>query len=120
MDNDAHYLPQNVADEVLQHATSFTQHFAWLARESLERRVRNWLMVPKHHYLLHLAAQCRWHSPRASWCYMDEDFVGKIAKVGQASLPGLGTQRVATAVCARTLMALSVRCKRRLLALEGR
>ena len=40
--------------------------------------------VSKHHSFHHIGEEAARLNPRLSWCYANEDFVGRMAKIGQA------------------------------------
>ena len=47
-----------------------------------------WSVSTKHHYLWHLAMQAQDLNPRMTWCYANEDFVGKISTIGMSCRHG--------------------------------
>jgi hypothetical protein len=55
-------------------------------------------VVPKFHYVVHLASQARCCNPRLVWAYGGEDFVGKMSKLAHSVLPGTSCFRVSSAL----------------------
>ena len=67
-----------------------------------------WNVTPKLHIAWHWAWQCQFLHPHASACYVDESFVGVIAKICKSSTNGVKLDRAATAVFAKYSRAMSV------------
>ncbi len=68
------------------HESAVAEGHAWAALEALAKLVElhpdgPWAFQPKAHALLHLARDSAMANPRASHCYQDEDFVGRMKKV---------------------------------------
>ena len=82
------HLPTAVSQKMLVDIEACLQHWSLLSRLSLERNIKLWHVVPKHHYLWHLAEEARHLNPRMSWCYANEDFVGKLATLGMSTRHG--------------------------------
>jgi hypothetical protein len=82
------HLPLAVSEQILIDIDALLQHWALLSRQSVERNLNLWHVVPKHHYLWHLAQEASHLNPRMSWCYANEDFVGKLATVGLSTRHG--------------------------------
>ena len=76
------HLPTAVSDKMLADVEACLQHWTFLSRLSMEKDMKLWKVVPKHHYLWHLAEEASHLNPRMSWCYSNEDFVGKLATIG--------------------------------------
>jgi hypothetical protein len=76
-----------------------------------------WILVfqikPKFHFFLHIACFARFCNPKYSWCYSDEDSIGKIAKVAHAVSSGRGPFSVSRSLATRYLFALALRIHRR-------
>ena len=84
------HLPKHISKALLKHVEQFLWHYSLLAEQSL-RHVRAkclWNITPKHHYFWHLAMQANDLNPRMSWCYANEDFVGKISTIGMSCRHG--------------------------------
>ena len=84
------HLPKQIAKELLKHVEQCMWHSSWLAEQSLTHVPAKclWNITPKHHYFWHLAMQANDLNPRMSWCYANEDFVGKIATIGMSCRHG--------------------------------
>ena len=57
----------------------------FLSDRALERRQRRWAIRPKHHFTKHLVKQVIKSSrnPKYWGCMQDEDFLGKVARLGK-------------------------------------
>ena len=57
---------------------------------------RRYTKVPKMHAFMHLLEHMEVTriNPRNLWCFADEDYVGRISRVGQASVRGAGSYGV--------------------------
>ena len=74
------------------------------------RSPRNLLHVrPKLRYLWHIARQAAYMSPRLAWCFGNEDFVGKMAVLGQAERHGLTAVMRSQGMVKRYAMAMGLR-----------
>ena len=82
------HLPKAVAKQMLTDVDACLVHWSLLSRLSVERGLHLWHVVPKHHYLWHLAEEASHLNPRMSWCYSNEDFVGKLATIGLSTRHG--------------------------------
>ena len=67
-----------------------------------------WAVTPKFHFLWHIAWFARFNSPRASWCYAFEDFVGKIQGSGMSCTVGTPMHNIPAKVFDNYMMALSL------------
>ena len=84
------HLPKQIAKELLKHVEQFLWHYSFLAEKSLTHVPAKclWNITPTHHYFWHLAMQANDLNPRMSWCYANEDFVGKISTIGMSCRHG--------------------------------
>ena len=82
--------PPNIAKQILKHVESFLVHYNFLAEKSLTcvPAKHLWNLATKHHYFWHLAMQAKDLNPRFTWCYANEDFVGKISTIGMSCRHG--------------------------------
>ena len=78
------HLPTAVSDKMLADVEACLQYWTFLAKVSIDQDKTLWNVVPKHHYLWHLAEEASHLNPRMSWCYSNEDWVGRMAVVGCA------------------------------------
>ena len=69
-------------------------HYSWLAKHSMENGRLQYSLVPKFHFLHHLAEQAKFCNPRFSWTYMSEDFVGHVVGLARSCAPGTGPLRL--------------------------
>ena len=47
-----------------------------------------WKKVSKHHMMVHLASEAAQLNPRLSWCYANEDYVGRVSRIAHACRHG--------------------------------
>ena len=73
-----------------------------------------WLVVPKFHFWFHLAMFARFSNPRTYWTYQDEDFVGRVARIGASVVRGTGGLKVGRGIMSKYLRVLAMRWQRRL------
>ena len=59
----------------------FLKDYALLANSADREKASLYALVPKHHWLWHLADRALFINPRRSCCLLDEDYVGKIKLV---------------------------------------
>eukprot|EP00959_Pyramimonas_sp_CCMP1952_P457180 9474452-Pyramimonas_sp.AAC.1 len=67
----------------------------------MENRVLKYSVVNKHHMFYHIAQGAAFCNPKFQWCYMAEDFMRHIVKIGAASLMGSPTLKLSQKVCER-------------------
>lgn len=53
-----------------------------------------WHIVPKTHYMQHFPQEARLISPRVVQCYIEESYIGKIAKIWASSKNGPYSQTI--------------------------
>ena len=82
--------------EVLYAGKAYLYAYQKLACISLDRGEFEWKIRPKHHYFCHLLEQVESSSanPRFTQCFIDEDFVGRMAKLAKACKPQTASLRV--------------------------
>jgi hypothetical protein len=80
-----------------------------LASQAQGRGERRWNMVPKFHMLWHIGHQANFGNPRLAWTYADEDFVGKMAKLGQACSFGVHSSSMSQSIVRRYMWGLRLR-----------
>ena len=77
------YLSEAGKSGILRAGTVFLSMYSALAREACSNGMagRRWHIVQKHHYMCHLTldAYNNGINPAYHHCFMDEDFVGRIA-----------------------------------------
>ena len=89
------FLSDNDSTLVLASIDRFLLHYNWLCSWSRGRGETMYKLTTKHHSLWHLAYFARYMSPRASWTYSFEDFVGKVKRLGKAVVDGTPVHKVA-------------------------
>jgi hypothetical protein len=82
------HLPTAVSQKLLADVVTCLQVYSLLTKYAFDLDKRLWNLVPKHHYLWHLAHDASHLNPRMAWCYSNEDFVGKLAVIGMSTRHG--------------------------------
>ena len=80
---------------------------SWLHTQSIQQGHLRWHIIPKHHYLWHLAI-LKGRNPRFYQTYIDESFVGRLCNVYKACLDGQYMSGVQLTVFQKYLLALSI------------
>ena len=73
---------------------------------------RMWNVTPKFHYLWHWGQQAKWLHPRATATFIDEDFVGRIARTAKACTGGVSIVRIGNILIAKYRRGLFLRWTR--------
>ena len=66
----------------------FLLHYNWLTQWAKGRGLTLYKTTTKHHGCWHMFYFAQFLSPRASWTYCFEDFIGKIKRMGRATVEG--------------------------------
>ena len=104
---DAHrlFLPRDVAKQYMASTHKFLEHYLYLAKVSMECKKQigsfQWSFVPKFHFIIHIAEDAQYLSPRAFWAYRGESMVGIIASVAESCLHGMPAWRVSETLCTK-------------------
>ena len=102
-------LPTEVSTTITKSVDALLTHYSHLAVESVKNKVMRWAVVPKHHYMWHLARESTEINPRFTWCYANEDFVGKMAVIGMSTRHGLPAAYRSMAVSNKYALGLALR-----------
>ena len=102
------FLEKVDSDRLLVCTEKFLLHYNWLATEAMKKGCLTWSVVPKFHFLWHIAFFSRYNSPRAYWCYAFEDFVGKVQGFGMACVVGTPMHMVPAKIFQNYMMAFSL------------
>ena len=85
LDTERLYLSTAARREIAEIGQVFCRTYNILSAEAFDAQLKLWKSSPKLHMFLHL---CEWQAqdsnPRASWCYADEDLVGKLILIVQS------------------------------------
>ena len=103
------FLSTSEFELVFQHLKQFLLHYKWLHVHCAHSGLYN--IVPKFHYLIHIIWFGQWLSPRATWCYAFEDFVGVLKKSAVACATGTPAYMIPRKLMQNYMLALSVRLK---------
>ena len=52
------------------------------------------IIVPKHHYFIHIALQAAYLNPRLGWNYADEDFMSVLKAMGESCSAGTAPTQI--------------------------
>lgn len=103
------YLPGDTAHVFKTNMLLLLRTSLALQRQAVREYVIEWRFLPKHHYCYHLASEAMYQSPRLSWTYGGEDFVGKLAVLGASARHGLKKELRAHPVSSKYALALQLR-----------
>jgi hypothetical protein len=103
--------PADVFSKFQNAMVSFLAHYHWLARWSMTTAGKEYRysMVTKHHYAAHFEQQAKYLSPRLTWTYGGETFMGLIASLTQACVRGRKSTIVGKAVVKKFIYAKMLR-----------
>ena len=85
LDTSDRFLTEAQAKRAYSAGSLYLLCYQKLAHLSVSRGDTLWKIRPKHHYFLHMIKSMyasRWN-PRFHSCYMDEDFIGRIARLNR-------------------------------------
>ena len=75
------FLSEHESTQLQISVDGFLAHQNWLFDYGVQSGEPLYSVTIKSHYLWHMAKESVWYSPRLSWTYSDEDYVGKIASL---------------------------------------
>jgi hypothetical protein len=107
------YLSEPASAALAQHVELALQCNNWLASQTVDGF--RWKLLPKHHALVHMVMDSAGTNPRATSCYLDEDFIGKCKNIYKAAH---GATASRTGLLRYTMLA-GIRWHRRLRTLRG-
>ena len=93
------FLDDDAVARMSRAGTMFLSGYQYLSTEACRAGVPRWNIVPKFHYFAHTVDDLheRRINPRVFWCFGDEDFVGRVAKIvsrtHRSKLSGRGIER---------------------------
>ena len=103
------HLPAHIAKKLVKDIDRLLIYISHLSRESMLNNVMRWYIVPKHHYLWHLANEAADLNPRMSWCYSNEDFVGQKSIIGMSTRHGQAAAFRSHALARKYILGLFLR-----------
>ena len=103
------HLPCRISDKITSDVNALLAHYSWLAKSSVDNGVMLWAVVPKHHYMWHLAQEAKDMNPRMTWCYANEDVVGKLAVIGMSTRHGLAAAYRSRSLGNRYILGITLR-----------
>ena len=83
------------------------QHYAWLHINFQD--TQRFPIRPKFHFCYHIAYFARYQNPRTSWCYKNEDWVGRLARIAHSCSHGTGGVKVSASLHQKYLVMLHLR-----------
>ena len=88
--NHPFHLPKLIAKQILKNCEAVQMSYVYLAEQNFKQvpPIFSWNIAPKLHYFWHLGKQASDLNPRMSWCYANEDVVGKISTIGMSCRHG--------------------------------
>ena len=111
---DGHYplmLPPDVITELQTHTDTFLSCCQWLRNhfKSEDRKLFN--LVSKHHTTYHIALEANYNNPRCSWCYVNEDWVGRFGRIGHSTRHGMAAAHRSHAIYATYIRGMALEMK---------
>ena len=88
------------------------EHYPWLLHYSLGRDELRYTIVPKLHYMWHIAYLSRYLNPRFCWAYPFEDFMNTLVVAAKANLAGSPMKLIGNKVLDNFYMALDLELRR--------
>ena len=101
------------AAEALSVTEKALRSYCALARLAIDAGKKMWNVTTKFHYWWHAAYFCKYANPRKGWAFKDEDFVGRLARIGHACIFGTSSAQVSTPLVFKYLSGLRCRFTRR-------
>ena len=102
------HLAEEDSAEIRASLDSLLLHYTALGNRAAAQGDMLWNITPTFHVAWHWAWQTQFLHPHASSCYVDESFVGVIAKIAKSSTGGQKLERVGTTVLAKYSLGASV------------
>ena len=102
------FLTEGESQEVRTAVFGFLKHWAHLAEDAMQRKLRLWQVLPKHHYFAHIGLEAAFWNPRFVHTYIDESFIGRICEIFHASLDGMFEAVVQDNVTSKWLLGLHI------------
>ena len=86
LDMSPRILPHGKTEEAVHALQAFLDAYQRLAVEATQAGQCLWKVRPKHHYTVHLGKFLRAsrQNPRHTSCFMDEDYVGRVARLAKS------------------------------------
>ena len=81
--------PRAIVNKMRKAIDKFLNNYSFLSQQANANGRRLWNTTPKFHSFYHIGQEALYMSPRLSWCYSNEDYVGRIAILGDSSKFGL-------------------------------
>ena len=107
--NYPYHLPAHVSNKLGEDVHALLVHYSWLTRWSIDHGRKLWNVVPKHYYMWHLAQEAQDLSPRMTWCYANEDFVGKLSTIGQSCRHAMAAAYRSRSLCETWIIGIVLR-----------
>ena len=92
-------LSEADADKFQGHVWTMMYHYRALRVGAGEAKM--WNEVPKFHFTWHVADCAKYTNPRTMWCYSDEDFMGIMKRIAEASVVGTSASHVGRKIVER-------------------
>lgn len=100
------FFPEDVSTKLLQDFELFHLSYDWLSKNALANDERLYGFSIKFHYTWHTCALAKYINPRLMWCYMWEDFMGKIITATKACLASTSPGQLGNKVLTNSLLVL--------------
>ena len=107
--NYPYHLPAHVSKKLGEDVHALLVHYSWLTKWSIDHNRKLWNVVPKHHYMWHLAQEAQDLSPGMTWCYANEDFVGKLSTIGLSCRHAMAAAYRSRSLCEKWILGIVLR-----------
>ena len=78
------FLPTLKINELQSNIDQFLDNYLHLTAHCFDRGMHLFNLVPKFHYMWHIGEQAVYLNPRVVWVYSNEDWVGRLALIGES------------------------------------
>ena len=106
------FLDEHISRDLYDATNRFVLHYNMLTHTSMERQHLRYNPIFKTHAIIHIAWLSKWQHPRGSWCYIYEDFVGRIKRIALACYHGTKLANIPCKVLSQYRIALAVHVNR--------
>ena len=101
-------LTQLQLDDLKMATEGIGKFMQLLRHKAKEQKQLLWHIVPKTHYMQHFPAEARLINPKVVQCYIEESYIGKVAKIWSSSKNGPHKDTIQRTVLLKYLVWLAV------------
>ena len=97
---------------LMEHADAFLVHYSWLARNAENAGHLMYQLTSEFQYLWHICDHTRFLSPKLTWAYTFENYVGHVVRCAQACTAGTPMGSLSAKVVENMVVALQLDLER--------